>query len=389
MTVHHEQEVDLFDPATLADPYPTYARFRYQGGVAHFASRGYYGLFDHDTVLDAGRDWELFSSAQGVALNDASNLALEGTAIASDPPEHVPLRRVFGQALSVQALLPLREPVRAAAELTISKLPRGRAVDVVRDLAQTFPAHVMAEAFGLPESGRDELLRYAEGTSDAFGPDSDRTTSGLQAFGQMYEYMAQQLTADRLAAEGLASRVYAAAAEGHIAPESCLPILSGFVAAGFDTTASAIESALLLFATHPDQWALLVAEPERISAAVQEVLRLYAPVQFFARTTTRDVALRGIDIPAGARVALYFASACRDERHYGPTAEQFDITRTGDNLAFGVGRHQCPGAGLAELQVAAILGAILEQGLSLRYVTHQVGVNNNLRKLARLEIEFS
>ncbi len=95
---------------------------------------------------------------------------------------------------------------------------------------------------------------------------------------------------------------------------------------GIDTTVRALSSAVLEFATHPDQWDLLRADPSLVPAAFNEVLRLHTPVKTFARVTTRSVTVGDTDLPAGARVAVMFGSANRDERRYGDP-NRFDITR--------------------------------------------------------------
>ena len=50
-------------------------------------------------------------------------------------------------------------------------------------------------------------------------------------------------------------------------------------------------------------------------------------MQALARTTTRDVELHGVTIPAGRKVLLCYGAANRDPRRYGDDAEQLDIHR--------------------------------------------------------------
>jgi cytochrome P450 len=99
-----------------------------------------------------------------------------------------------------------------------------------------------------------------------------------------------------------------------------------------------------------------------IAPAVEEFLRLYTPYRGFARTATRDVTLHGVTIPAGEAIALVYASANRDSTVF-DDAETFRLDRPNmkDSIAFGRGPHMCPGAGLARLQLAVALEALLDR----------------------------
>jgi cytochrome P450 len=101
-------------------------------------------------------------------------------------------------------------------------------------------------------------------------------------------------------------------------------------------------------------------EPQSIPAAIEEFLRLYTPYRGFARTATRDVCIRGREIPAGEPIALVYASANRDEEVF-PNAEEFQLDRPNmkDSVAFGRGPHMCLGASLARLELVIALEELL------------------------------
>jgi cytochrome P450 len=105
---------------------------------------------------------------------------------------------------------------------------------------------------------------------------------------------------------------------------------------------------------------LLVANPDRIPDAVEELLRLTSPVQGLARTVTDDVTIGETTIPAGRRVLLLYGSANRDERQYGPDAAELDVTRSPRNiLTFSHGAHHCLGAAAARMQSRVALTELL------------------------------
>ena len=74
-----------------------------------------------------------------------------------------------------------------------------------------------------------------------------------------------------------------------------------------------ISHAILTLGRFPDERRTLAAEPARWPRALEELLRFVSPVQGLARTTTRDVTLHGITIPAGEQVLLLYGSANHDE----------------------------------------------------------------------------
>ena len=132
------------------------------------------------------------------------------------------------------------------------------------------------------------------------------------------------------------------------------------VTGGNDTVTGLLGGALELLTRHPEQRALLLEDPGRIPAAVEELLRLTSPVQGLARTTTRDVELEGRTIPKGRKVLLLYASANRDEREFGPAAEACDVSRRiRRHVALSYGPHHCIGAALARLQGRIALEELL------------------------------
>ncbi|MEY2397961.1 MAG: hypothetical protein QOJ00_1135, partial [Actinomycetota bacterium] len=146
--------------------------------------------------------------------------------------------------------------------------------------------------------------------------------------------------------------------------------------------------AIWLFATHPEQWQLLRREPARIKAAFNEALRLETPIHCFTRVAKADTVVGGVDVPAGARVMVSFASANRDERKW-HDPERFDITReSAAQLAFGHGEHACIGMGLARLEGAALLSALLERAGSIELDGPPVRkLNNLIRSFASLPVK--
>ncbi|MBW8792397.1 MAG: cytochrome P450, partial [Streptomyces sp.] len=153
------------------------------------------------------------------------------------------------------------------------------------------------------------------------------------------------------------------------------------------TTINAISSALWLFAEHPTAWTALRADRTLLRSAFEEVVRFESPVQTFFRRTTRAVEIDGVTIPPRAQVAILFGSANRDPRKW-PEPDTFDIGREPrDHVGFGSGVHACAGQGLARVEGAAILSALLDHVEAI----HLAGpprrhLNNVIRGLGSLPV---
>ena len=124
---------------------------------------------------------------------------------------------------------------------------------------------------------------------------------------------------------------------------------------GVESTAGLIGTLFKLLAENPDQRAILRERPELIPDAVEEAIRIATPLQLVGRTTSREVTLHGVTIPAGGRVVLVYGAANRDERRF-PDPDRFDVTRGKQrHLGFGEGMHGCIGAPLARLEAKIAL----------------------------------
>jgi cytochrome P450 len=122
------------------------------------------------------------------------------------------------------------------------------------------------------------------------------------------------------------------------------------VVAGNDTTKGLLSSGLWALLNHPDQLAELRADSSLIPGAVEEVLRWANPLHYFRRTATADTVLRGVEIKAGDKVAMWYTSANRDEDVFADS-QRFDIHRSPNpHLSFGIGQHFCLGVHLARLE---------------------------------------
>ncbi|MDT0353798.1 cytochrome P450 [Pseudonocardia charpentierae] len=354
----HTSDIDLFSDEVLANPYPHYRRLRDLGPLVELPRYGVVALARYEQARAALEDWQTFSSADGVGLNDILNEAWQGTIIASDPPYHGQLRSVLSERLAPRALRAMKPDITERSAAHVDALVARGSFDAVVDLARAVPISIVLDLLGFPEEGRDRLLEWAEGSFNVCGPENRRMRDALPVMQDLFEWLTTTCTPDRMVPGGFATTIHEAAERGDIPAEAVVPLMAGYAIPAMDTTISALGSAMKLFAENPDQWDAVRADPSLVPGAFNEVLRIESPVQVFARVTHRTYSTDGGSIPPGTRVVVLYGSANRDERRY-PDPDRFDVRRDNvDHLAFGLGPHMCPGQGLARLEAHAILEAL-------------------------------
>jgi cytochrome P450 len=352
-------DLDLFADEVLRNPYPSFAELREQAAAVWLETTGVFVLTRYDAIREALGNWSVFSS-KSVAFNDQMNQALQGTSLATDPPDHQRLRSALTENLSPRALRTMKEGIEAKADAMVAELVERGSFDAVQDLARPLPAGVVVDLIGLQGEIRDKMLTWGEAAMNVLGPMNQRTIENFPVAGELFQW-AHGVTAQDLAEGSMGRAVFDAADRGEIPHENAPMIIHQYVAAGLDSTVTALSHALALLGSHPDQFELLRQDPSLIPSAFNEVLRYEAPLHSFGRITTQDVEVDGTLIPAGSQVAVLFPSGNRDWRHY-EDPDTFDVRRNpADHLSFGYGPHGCAGQGLARLDAHAMLGALVRR----------------------------
>ncbi|HME76749.1 MAG TPA: cytochrome P450 [Mycobacterium sp.] len=262
-------------------------------------------------------------------------------------------------------------------------------VDGVADLATALPLAVVPDLLGWPHDGRDNLLSWGAATFDVLGPANHRAARAVRAGLQMMRFTRQVVRRRPVADGSMGHDILVAADAGKLPRRDCSALMIDYLAPSLDTTISGIASSLALFARHPEQWQLLRTEPTLLANAINEVLRYESPLRAFSRKTMQDSTIAGVDLPAGARVLVLYASANRDEREW-TDADTFDIRRDANRqLGFGHGTHACAGQGLARVEMQAILSALMQQVSRIELAGEPIwALNNIIRCYKRLPLRL-
>ena len=351
------------------NPWRAYAALRDHDPVHHVIperspDRDYFVLSRHADVMAAAVDTATFSSARGLTVEydelDRIGLADNPPMVMQDPPDHTAFRRLVSRGFTPRAVTSVEPAVRAFVTDRLGRLVERGEGDIVAELFKPLPSMVVAHYLGVPEGDRDrfdgwtDAIVASSSAGDPMGA-ADAVTEMLGYFGELIERRRRDPGDDTVS-----HLVAAGVGDDDRGLLSILAYVFTMVTGGNDTTTGMLGGAVQLLTERPDQRDALVKEPELIGPAVEELLRLTSPVQGLARTTTRDVTLHGVTIPAGRKVLLLYAAANRDPRRYGPDADELDVRRNpGQILTFSQGNHFCLGANAARMQARVALEELL------------------------------
>jgi cytochrome P450 len=351
--------IDLFSDENRRNPFPLYDQLRSASPLLHDPQTGLWMLFDYEGVKRVLADHDTFSSRYGPPE----------WMIFSDPPRHSELRALISQAFTPRSVANLEPRIRELTRQLLDQTTERGEMDLAADFSVPLPTMVIAEMLGIPPAERLQFKRW----NDVILYMSYTITGGRETAGAMSDFIA--VTAEMSAyltdlldkrrgapKDDLLTRLVEAEVDGErLTHEEILGFFQLLLLAGSETTTNLINSAMLCFIEHPDQFARLESRIDLLPSAIEEVLRYRSPLQWMYRATTREVELHGRAIPAGKLVLAMIGSANRDPQQF-PDAARFDIARDPNpHIAFGHGIHFCLGASLARLESRIALAALLER----------------------------
>ncbi|BBX69461.1 cytochrome P450 [Mycolicibacterium psychrotolerans] len=379
----------VYSRSAILDPYPRYRELRALGPVVWLARHRLYALPRYAECKAALRDDGTYLSGDGVAANPVVNRLSRGTTLNSDGPEHERRRRLVAHRLMPRALRGLGEAVDEQAHRIVDAAVRRGTVDAVTDVATVLPLAVVPDLVGWPHDQRDHLLGWGAATFDMLGTANWQALTAVPRSVQMLRFARRVVRERNVLPGSMAHELLAAADDGDIGRDEVPALLIDYIAPSLDTTISAISSAIHLFATHPEQWELLKADSSLLPNAINEVVRFESPLRAFTRKAGATSVIAGVSVPAGARVLALYASANRDE-HEWKDPWLFDIRRdAGRHVGFGNGAHACAGQGLARLETAAVLRALLDRVERIETLGEPIwAVNNIIRRLEHAPVRL-
>ena len=325
----------------------------------------------HADIIELGKQPEAFLNAPRLAVFTTDLPPPEEGAsrhlLNMDPPDHPRYRRVSSQHFTPRAVRGLAEKVERITREVIDEAATTGSGDFVKDVSAKITIAVIAEMLGVPRSDWQLLFRWTNEIIAPQDPDFQHGATPYETLErariELFTYFHDMSMARR---QTPTDDIVSVVANGQVSgePLPAVELLSYYfllVVAGNETTRNAMTGGMLAFLEHPDEWQKLQSDPALLDGAVEEIVRWTTPVIQFARTATRDYALRGTTIRAGQSVCLFYPSANRDEELFDDPF-RFRIDREPNrHIGFGMGEHVCLVAHLARLELRCAFGMLRER----------------------------
>ncbi|MFM8520356.1 MAG: cytochrome P450 [Solirubrobacterales bacterium] len=368
------EEIDLSDLSLWKDGPPHEIFRELRNRDLHFSAlgdfpreEGFWSVVRFDDIAEVGRDWETFSSNRSILVVDS--IAAEPGApdpidvsahmlITQDPPRHDRLKALVQKEFTPRKALDhadrMREIINLVWDRALEENPDGR-LDLVQDVGIHVPAMVIGDMLGVPREDAEQLVDWTNRTS-AFEdprlvPDLSDLWTAFEEFGPYVDAMITER--EKCPMDDLTTAFIQAEVEGEkLSHEEVLMFFFLLMVAGNDSTRATFTSGMKSLMEDPEQMEIVRAGAVPMEQVVEEFVRFHPAFAYMRRTATRDVELRGAQVKAGDKLALWYVSGNRDERAF-DDPDTFDVRRDPNpHQGFGGGgRHFCLGAGLARVEL--------------------------------------
>jgi cytochrome P450 len=363
-------DLERLTPEFYADPYPTYRALRENDPVKRLPNGAYF-LTRYDDLVTAYKNTKTFSSdkKKEFAPKYGNSLLYEHhttSLVFNDPPIHTRVRRLIMGALSPRAIAEMEGDLIRLVDGLLDRLAAKGKFDLIGDFAAAIPIEVIGNLLDVPHDEREPLRDWSLAILGALEPVIGEAAAarGNKAVADFLSFL-EVLVERRRAKPGNPERdVLTRLIQGESNGEkltakellhNCIFLLN----AGHETTTNLIGNGLVTLSSNPDEKQRLIAQPELIKTAIEEMLRYESSNQLGNRMTVEPVELGGLRLPAGTPITLCIGAANRDPAQF-PDPERFDVARTPNrHLAFATGAHQCAGMALARLEGAIAVSRYL------------------------------
>jgi cytochrome P450 len=382
-------EYDPLEPSIVLDPYPTLNRLRREGPVFYLPELDHYIVTRFDDIEAILMDRETWSAANASSplmpvCPAAQEVLSTGfkrvpTLNNADPPRHGPMRKSVLAVMTPRRLRALEPTLREYAEHLVKGFRDTPVIDFVPAYSFPFPGYAGFSLLGFPDSDTETLKEWSRTrvllTYGRLSEEEQVATA--RDVVAMWRYVEDFVA--RRAAEPVDDLTSDLVRLSRDKPEQLnefdiVNIVYSIALAGHETTTNTIGGGMYALLRNRSQWQRLIDDPSLIPNAVEEILRFDGPVINHRRVAKVDTEIGGVEIPAGSRIMMCFASADRDPAHFGDDADDLRVDRSEAemHLAFGKGAHLCLGAPLGRLETQITLELLTTMTPDMELVPDQV-----------------
>ncbi len=367
MTRDKTEDWDPRSDDILEDPISAYDTMRYKYAVA-WSDYQQWSVFRHADAMRLLTEPETFSNNVSDRVSVPNGM---------DAPEHRRYRELIEPYFSANRVEAFRPVCQTIAEETVGAIDAGKPFEAMSELAEEYALRVQCAFMGWPDRYR-EILRQWLHKQQAATLAGDR--AALKAIasefdGYIHELIDERVRLGQKAPNDNTTALMNERVDGRpLSHEELVSLLRNWTVGEVGTISASVGILLNYLARYSDLQAHLRNNPQELSAAIDEILRIDAPLMSNRRRTTCPVHLGGRDLDAGERLTLLWASVNRDECVFGDP-DRFDpVKNAPNNLLYGAGPHVCPGAPLARMELTVFMSAVLTETQNIELATGQAAV---------------
>ena len=346
-----------WDPTSapvLENQISSYDGMRQRCPVAHSDYLNW-SLFSHQDVRRVLDDHETFGNAFSAHLSIPNGM---------DPPEHTAYRQLIDRYFTHRRMTIFEPVCRGIAVELVEQLPAGGEVELMENFARVFSFRMQSAFLGWPQDLHEPLRRWIDKNHRAT---LARDRAAMAAVALEFDHFIKELLVVRRVAGAAApddittSLLRDRIGDRTLDDEEIVSILRNWTVGELNTIAASVGILAHYVAVHPAVQRQLREQPSSLPIAIDEILRIHGPLISSRRITTKPVVIGGRSVSAGERISLIWASANRDEAVFGDP-DGFRLDREpSDNLLYGAGIHDCPGAPLARLELLVMMEELLKR----------------------------
>lgn len=353
--------------AVLGDQIAAYDEMRHHCPVA-YSSYLNWSLFKHQDVMRALHDHHLFSNAVSAHAAVPNGM---------DPPQHTLYRNIIEPYFSAQRMQAFEPACRQIAIGLLENLPHAGEVEFMSACAEDFALQVQSAFLGWPAALHEPLRQW---TRKNHAATLARDKAALEEVAYEFDGYIRALLTERrhagiAAPDDITGSLLRERVDGRpLDDEEIVSILRNWTVGELSTISASVGILAHYLAERLELQQRLREQPSLLPAAIDEILRIHAPLIANRRVATAPVTLGGRMLPAGERVTLIWASANRDEEVFGDP-DEFRLDRDpSTNLLYGAGIHVCPGAPLARLELRIITEELLKRNSLIALIPNKAPI---------------